>query len=236
MKRNLVVHLRRFEGLDDAGVRRLGAELSNPSPEPNGGFAFVNSAIGTGWLESTLALERSTYQTMYMPAEHKFVEVERTYFEKVPFTIDLGTSTLDVYSNSRNTSRLVAVLGRLLEFRVSIGEVQWSPTDILRQLRNSRIEYSLEKLTINNYISQKGLVGRYSALVNSPAAGEELANAYPGDVSFIRLSTTIGGVADVRVSISSSGGFSIRCEEDFHRQVLQELKQLLLGGGVKRDA
>ncbi len=230
------VHIRIVEGLTLVHVKELFDAIILLDFDDAAGYGFIDTSIENTSLTSTLVLRRITYHTSFDRITQEFSKHISEYYERVPFMVDSKYGTLEVISNLTNTRRVVSLLSRLMKFNLTIADPDFTPRSFLDRLSESQIPFSLRRLSMNGLMINPGIVGRFTAYVADSQSGVELISSQATSSSEIEKLTfeialdALETEEMVEVTVSRNGGMTVTCDEDDLQDVLEEIKDLLLGG------
>jgi hypothetical protein len=229
MRRTTLVYLRRIIGLTPADVRHLQTQFTNIQFDDTKGYGFVNTGLKGSLLSTTLALRRVTHQTIFDPDSGAFSRQENVYFEQVPFVIDTRFRTLEIFSNADNARQVIVIIAELLNFRLAIPALDFSPPHVLSVVSKVRSGISLRKFVAQNFVVRPGVSGRYAPEVTDTPSALALIEAYPDEISHLTFVADLRVEDEVKLAVSRTGGLTLTCDEDNLAAALNELKNLLLG-------
>ena len=230
MRRSTLIHFKVINGLSREDFLWLSKTISAWTFDDEEGCGFISTVLDGNILDTRLVLKMLTYRTIFNPLTGEFEREQSFYFTDVPFSIDLGYNTLEVYSGADNAKRAISIVGRLLEFKYAIADVVFQLEDVLNRLSRAGHLFSIQKLVVNNFRPNSGLIGTFSPRVLETAYGLDLISQYKNDVSQATIELEVAEEKGVEVRIAQSGNLTVRCDPENLDMVLDELKRVLFGG------
>ena len=82
-------------------------------------------------------------------------------------------------------------------------------------------------LSIKRYRCQEGAIGRYSVHIEDSSVGEELLLKYSDSINKITFLVKSEIYPDFVLSIASQNSFTIKCDENYYWQIINQLKKNL---------
>lgn len=229
MRRTTLVYMRRIIGLSLEDVRHLQTQFTSIIFNEDKGYGFVDTTLKGSLLSTTLALRRVFHQTIFDPDSGAFSREATVYFEQIPLIIDSRFKTLEIFSNADNARQVIVIMAELLNFRLAMPSLDFSPPRVLGILAKARPGVSLRKFVAQNFAAQPGVSGRYSPEVTDSVSGMALIEAHPEEITQVAFVADLRVEAEVKLAVSRTGGLAITCDEDNVTAALSELKGLLLG-------
>lgn len=229
MRRTTLVYMRRIIGLSLEDVRHLQTQFTSIIFDETKGYGFVDTSLKGSLLSTTLALRRIFHQTIFNPESGTFSREASVYFEQIPLVIDSRFKTLEIFSNADNARQVILIMAELLNFRLAMPSLDFSPPHVLSVVAKARSGISLRKFVAQNFAARPGMSGRYTPEVTDSSSGLALIEAHPDEITQITFVADLRVEAEVKLAVSRSGGLAITCDEDNLAAALSELKGLLLG-------
>lgn len=226
-----IVYLKIIQNLAEHNLQELYESLTNFDFDVDKGVGFIHTDLDDNYLSSKLVLRRNVSRNLFDYQTNTFTQQDSYYFEEIPFGIDGRFTTLDIFSNLKNTHQLITHIGKLTKFQYTIADFDVNPANVLDLVIDTTTHFELEKFSINHLIVKPGISGTYSAKVSDQQNALQIIQNQKADVSKIGLKIDFLAEENVAISISRSGGFHISCREDSLLDVLQELKMVFFKRG-----
>lgn len=228
MRRTSLIHLRKIESSEPSFLPQAFRYFRSTPYDDSRGFGFIRVDKELEILSATLVLQQTTYRTIFDPEELTFLKEKSANYEEIPFKVDGEFGTLEVFSSARNVAHAVNALGQALSYKITIGPLELQPFEAMELIQAQGYHTSLRKFTLDNFVAETGISGRYRARVRKNGKALSLIRTQPADVRQITFRIDLKFEKDVELTLNQNGGIKIRCEEDNLGQVLHELKRALL--------
>lgn len=226
MFRTKLLHLKFIDGLEQWQLENLADKLTTRYNETKG-FGFVNTEAFSTVISSTLVYQLISRQKVFEPELNILTTQERVTFHYVPFRIDLETGLLEAEIGGRKLAKLLSVIGKLLNFKVTIDDLYIKVDNFFRELNRRNLIYNITNITVTNYKPEIGLSGRFIASVYEQNSAQSLIETYGMDIRNIEIELYSTEFATIW-RLSSSGSIAVRTEEDELDDSIALLKEIIL--------
>lgn len=221
-----IVYLKIIQDLAEHNLQEWYELLTSFDFDVAKGVGFIHTDLDDNYLSSKFVLRKNISRNLFDYQTNSFTQQDSYYFEEIPFGIDGHFTTLDIFSNLRNTHQLITHIGKLTKFQYTIADFDVNPANVLDLVTDTKTDFKLEKFSISHLVVKPGISGTYSAKVSDQQNALQIIQNQKTDVSKIGLKVDFLAEENVALSINRSGGFHISCREDSLLDVLQELKMI----------
>lgn len=177
---------------------------------------FYNSELGEGiqvisqgstYIYCNYILEKIISQDTFNPNTNEFEKVEFKRIEIVPFIVDYEYSTLDIIGNKQKASRVADLIGKMLKYKVAIGDIQVQPIKILSICKSEGLFYTVNRVKIKDYIFFDNIIGECVLNLTDYPHANDILIKYEQQIT--NFSATIGFEENYIITFYKSGAISI---------------------------
>lgn len=200
---------------------KLVSDLENYGFDNDNGDGVQVIEQGERYIKCIYYYETMSSQKSYNPETGEFDKIEFKRIETVPFIVDYEYKTLDIIGNKAKCSKVVEFVGKILKFKVAIGDIQTNPIKVLQTCEKSNIEYSVSRVKISDYIFFDNIVGNCVLNLTGYDKSYSLLKEYEKQI--VNFSATISFDKMYSMTFYKSGAISIS-KDDIDIEIIRTLK------------
>jgi hypothetical protein len=136
-------------------------------------------------LSALLIKRNSTYIQEYNLSEQIFEKKSIYIYSRIKFYIDFEYNLLYTNGPSTNLFQIISLLRNISGLHFDVSSLEVTPYKIYQLLKNKKIKFQLNELTIEKFNFKDGAIGKYTATISSMSIGIELIKLYKEDISKI---------------------------------------------------
>jgi hypothetical protein len=136
-------------------------------------------------LSALLIKRNSTYIQEYNLSEQIFEKKSIYIYSRIKFYIDFEYNLLYTNGPSTNLFQIISLLRNISGLHFDVSSLEVTPYKIYQLLKNKKIKFQLNELTIEKFNFKDGAIGKYTATISIMSIGIELIKLYKEDISKI---------------------------------------------------
>jgi hypothetical protein len=177
------------------------------------GFGFQNINTHISYLSASLLKRNPTYITEYNAETNKILKTQIFVYSNIKFVIDADYNLLEIYSSQKDSSKVRSALSNLFENNVTIKQINLSPFEILKLLREHCKIVKITKLSILNFNYLNKAYGSFNISKIDNDFIDELFEQHQNEIKKITLLVDFENITSVELSINESGQISIKSKD-----------------------
>lgn len=191
------------------------------------GLGFTNITIEDSMVFATILLKHSFFLIIaaYVrrSAKQQVVNIYGDF--EIAFDIEHGL----IFSTSPSTkfSKAKNLLRECFEKKITFQNIEMTAVDMLNKIQSQGMTPYIIDLSIKRYRCQEGAIGRYSVHIEDSFVGEELLLKYSDSINRITFLVKPEIYPDFVLSIASQNSFTIKCDENYYWQIINQFKKNL---------
>jgi hypothetical protein len=175
---------------------------------------------------AVLVVRRQTSFTAF--EEDKLCEQTVTYYQRIPFNVDLRYNTIEVFGGSRKANKVASLIGKLLSFKCPIEDLQFSQIGILNTLQDEGYRLKILRMTIENFSPTDGAQGRFSPRISHTPEGLALLREYKDAVTDAVYEVKSPNQIEFTLRVRKLGGLAVRVEDEEIGRTFEKIKEAIL--------
>lgn len=191
------------------------------------GLGFTNITVEDNIVFATILLRTPSYIRSYNEKEGVFVQQVVNIYGEFEVAFDIDHRLLFSTSPSAKFSKAKILLRECFEKKITFQNIEMTAVNMLNRIQCQGMTPYIMDLSIKRYRSPEGAIGRYSAHIEDSFVGEELLLKYSDSINKITILVKSDIYPDFILSIASQNSFTIKCEENYYWQIINQLKSNL---------
>jgi len=227
MATNFPLSFSRLRGFSEENLKKLHDELRVKNYDEHSGIGFRDIYCNQQYLTARIIKREPTFILQYDPISNEITNREIFIFSDFKFGVDVEYELIELYGPAKNYSKLMSALLPFFPSKVRIEAVNIAPCIILPKLIQKSVLLGVEKLVINDFEYQEGIIGRYDMRITQVDLAQEFIKKYAFQVTNAQVLIEVKDFGSVKLSLSSNGHASVKCSEEDLPVVLDFLKPFL---------
>lgn len=224
-KETLIFNKVEIEGFPSIGqvVEKMYQKMYNDRK----GLGFTNITIEDNMVFATILLRTPSYIRSYNEKEGMFEQQVVNIYGDFEIAVDIEHGLIFCTSSSTKFSRAKTLLRDCFEKKISFQNIEMTAVNMLNIIQCQGMTPYIMDLSIKRYRCQEGAIGRCSVHIEDSSVGEELLLKYSDSINKITFLVKSEIYPDFVLSIASQNSFTIKCDENFYWQIINQLKKNL---------
>lgn len=224
-KETLIFNKVEIEGI--SSIEQVVAKMHQKMYNDKKGLGFTNITVEDSTVFATILLRTPSYIRSYNEKEGLFEQQVINIYGEFEIVLDIKNKLLFSSSSSTKLSKAKTLLRECFEKRISFQNIEMTAVNMLSRIITQGMTPRITDLSIKKYRCQEGAIGRYSAHIEDNSVGEDLLSKYSDSISRITILVKSDIYPDFVLSIASQNSFSIKCDENYYWQIINQLKKNL---------
>lgn len=219
--------------IEDRRLRAVADTLGRQSYDADRSRGFDIQKVESDRLSAHLLRSETVDVQQYDEATGELTDAAVETVAQIPFRLDFDRGLLEVFSNGRDTSRVLDALEDAVELQNAPRHAELDLAEVYQTLQEGEFDVSVTGLQVRNVSVDEHTSGSYRLSVADDAQAESHLAEYAGDVAY--LGTTVAGPeGPVAVGFYDSG--SIRAFSADAANVWESIKNRVAdGSGMNLD-
>ena len=207
-----------------SSIDQVVAKMHHKMYNDKKGLGFTNITVEDSMVFATILLRTPSYIRNYNEKEGLFEQQVVNIYGDFEIILDIKNKLLFSNSPSTKFSKAKTLLRECFEKRISFQNIEMTAVNMLGRILTRGMTPCITDLSIKKYRCNEGAIGRYSVHIEDNSVGEELLSKYSDSINRITILVKSEIYPDFILSIASQNSFSIKCDENYYWQIINQLK------------
>lgn len=225
----LTINFKKINGIDSNNLITIANKMNTHRYDTQEDYGYIVKNQDANHILGYLIIDYPTYITEFDMNERIIKKIKTMRKLAIEFLIDMEYNLIEIYSDKKNTSRVINEIGKLSEYKVSIDDVCFNAKNIIKKLDDKSIEYNIKNLRIRDFSINKYTIGSFFVKVLENHEGVRLIDEYIHTITYMGFNLSINN-SEVSVGLYDSGALRIYNKLDDSTETMSVIKEILFGG------
>lgn len=212
---------------DISSIEQVVAKMYKKMYNEQKGLGFTNITVEDCMVFATILVRTPSFIRSYNEKEGLFEQQVINIYGDFEIALDTKHRLLFSTSSSTKFSKAKTLLRECFDKRITFQNIEMTALNMLNRVQSQGMTPYIMDLSIKRYKSPEGAIGRYTAHFEDSSVGENLLLKYSDSINKLTILVKSYMFPDFVLSIASQNSFSIKCDENYYWQIINQLKNNL---------